>query len=188
MHGGTVLAAVVARCHSSGELAVRPGEPTFGVIENVQVSQRARLQGRRIAGEQAEVLGIDAFWLDEGIGMHRGEILLRQCLYPRLPSQGVVDKVVRQHSIGLQRSRGYLPARIGHTGGALGCGVGCGILARKHAQAVDHAQLESQKCHELGQADHIRSGPSCGIEVPDRLRGGILGVEGQKVRPIEGGS
>ena len=56
----------------------------------------------------------------------------------------------------------------------------------KHAQAVDHAQLEGQKCHQLGQADDIRSGPSCGIEVSDRLWGGILGVESQKVRPIEG--
>ena len=120
--------------------------------------------------------------------MHRGEILLRQRLYPGLPAQGVIDKVIRQHGIGLQRSRGYLPTRIGHAGGALGCGVGCGILARKYAQAVDHAQLEGQKCHQLGQADDLRGGPSCGIEVPDRLRGGILGVESQKVRPIEGGS
>ena len=118
--------------------------------------------------------------------MHRGEILLRQRLYPGLPAQGVVDKVVRQHGIGLQRSRGYLPTRIGHAGGALGCGVGCGILARKHAQSVDHAQLEGQKCHQLGQADDIRGGPSCGIEVPDGLRGGILGVESQKMRPIKG--
>ena len=118
--------------------------------------------------------------------MHRGKIPLRQRLYPRLPAQRVVDKVVRQHGIGLQRSRGYLPTRIGHAGGALGCGVGCGILARKHAQSVDHAQLEGQKCHQLGQADDIRGGPSCGIEVPDGLRGGILGVESQKVRPIKG--
>ena len=118
--------------------------------------------------------------------MRCGEILFRQCLYPRLPAQGVVDKVVRQHGIGLQGIRGNLPAWVSYPGCTLGRGACGALLAREHPQTVDHAQLESQKCHKLRQADNIGSRPPGGVEVTDGLRGGVLGVEGQKVRPVKG--
>ena len=185
MHRGAVLAAVQARGHRGGEFALGAAQPALGVVEDVQVRQRAGFQRLRVAREQAEVLHVGALGLDQRVDVLVGQLALFQRRHPRLPAQRVRHKRLGRDHLGLQGRSGGRPAGVRNASSLLDA-LRHLTAPRQHTHAVHDTQLERHKGDELTERDNRVLVVAHLLQVPDRCGRGVLRVEGQQVGEVEG--
>ncbi len=86
MHRSAELAAIKAGDHSCGQLTLGAAHTSVGVVEDIQVRECACLQRRRVAGQQAEILGVDALIRPERIEKICEDT--RDAAYPIIDAKG----------------------------------------------------------------------------------------------------